>query len=694
MDPVEESAGRDGAAERATAALRFVFISYASQDVAAADNVCAALEKAGQPCWIAPRDVRPGEPYAAAIVEAINACRMLVLVLTKHAIDSPHVLREIERASSKKRPVLSIRLDETPLRPELEYFLSANHWLDASAKSIESVVPALVESVRGRATGHSGAAPLPAAAAAPAKQKPDPWRSGPVLVLAGLVLALLGYFAVDKLWLSKSGAGMAAGGSPPPIPPAAGNSTPAPGGSAPPFAPPAHSIAVLPFTNMSGVPQQDYFSDGLSEELLNSLAAIPDLRVAARTSSFTFKGKNDDVADIAHKLNVGAVLEGSVRKDGNHLRITAQLINATTGFHLWSKTYDRDLKNVLALQTEIAEAVTKSLEATLLADAAATIEIGGTQNPAAFDAYLRGRSLERGHVDKDSLMAMIAAYSEAARLDPKFAKAYVGMEEAQNIYANNFAPFSEVRPFFTQARQNAEKAVALAPGLATAHAAMAAIWERADLDFGRAQVEYDRALALSPNDVDVLLRSGFFLTSTGRVEAGLANIRKAVALDQLNAGGYRRLSFALTDARRYRESIEAADRALQFDPADTTMLNSRGFDFLMLGNLDAARENCVTPKPTWLGRLCAALLYDRLHDRAKGEAQLAAMQGELGNSAAYQYAEIQAQWGNLPKAMEWLETAFRVRDPGLLTLRSDVLIDPLRQEPRFREIERELNFPN
>src|SRR6267154_1257588 len=155
MDPVEESAGRDGAAERATAALRFVFISYASQDVTAADNVCAALEKARQPCWIAPRDVRPGEPYAAAIVE----------------------------------------------------------------------------SVRGRATAHSRADPLPAAAAAPAKQKPDPWRSGPVLVLAGLVLALLGYFAVDKLWLSKSSAVMAAGGSPLPIPRVAWNSAPAPGGS-------------------------------------------------------------------------------------------------------------------------------------------------------------------------------------------------------------------------------------------------------------------------------------------------------------------------------------------------------------------------------------------------------------------------------------------------------------------------------
>ena len=309
---------------------------------------------------------------------------------------------------------------------------------------------------------------------------------------------------------------------------------------------------------MSGDPKQDYFSDGLSEELLNSLATIRDLQVAARTSSFSFKGKDADVADIARKLNVGDVLEGSVRKDGNQVRITAQLINAVTGFHLWSQTYDRNLKNVLALQTEIATAVTKALQATLLADAVTTIEIGGTQNPAAFDAYLRGKNLDRGGLDKDNTLARIAAYPQAARLDPGFGKAYVGEAKAQNMYANNFAKDTETPTLFKQARENSEKAVALAPELGEAHASMAGVLQQGYLDFARAQAEYDRALALAPNDVDVLLRSGVYFVTMGRTDAGLSNIRRAIALDQLNPAAYARLSIALSYAHKYRDAIAAS----------------------------------------------------------------------------------------------------------------------------------------
>src|SRR6202043_2251978 len=156
------------------------------------------------------------------------------------------------------------------------------------------------------------------------------------------------------------------------------------------FAPPPHSIAVLPFVNLSGDKEQEYFSDGLTEELLNSLTEVNELQVAARTSAFSFKGKDTDIGTIARKLNVGAVLEGSVRRSGNTVRITTQLINAVTGFHLWSHTYDRDLGEVLKLETEIATAVASALKVTLLGNVAAKVELGGTRNPAAFDAYLRG----------------------------------------------------------------------------------------------------------------------------------------------------------------------------------------------------------------------------------------------------------------------------------------------------------------
>jgi TolB-like protein len=689
------------ASDAAANTVRFhdVFVSYASQDVAVANAIVAALERTGLQCWIAPRDVPPGTLYADVIIRAINGTKVLVVVLSEYAVSSPHVGKEIERASAKQRPIIALRTDATPLTPALEYFLSESQWIDVGVAGTDAVSAKLAEAVQRLVAFPSGVHPDRAAdtakpAAASIRVLAGQRLNRPIVALIGVVMVALAYFVVDKAWLSKHNTTAHTEAAVPTTARATGADPAKSSNATPASAPPAHSIAVLPFVNMSGDPKQDYFSDGLSEELLNSLAAIRDLQVAARTSSFTFKGKDADVADIARKLNVGAVLEGSVRKDGNQVRITAQLINALTGFHLWSHTYDRDLKNVLALQTEIATAVTKALQATLLADAATSIGIGGTRNPAALDAYLRGKHLERGSFNKENMLARIAAFSEAVGLDPQFAKAYVGVANAQNSYANNYATGAEVRSWFKRARENSEKAIALAPELGEAHASIAGVLERGYLDFARAQTEYDRALTLAPNDVDVLLRSGVYFVTMARADAGLSNIRRAIALDQLNPDGYARLSVALSYAHKYRDAIEASDRALQLDPNDTAIENFRGLNYLLLGDFTPARESCATEKRTWSGQLCMAILYDKLHQRRLAEAELKAMQAELGESAAYQYAEIYTQWGDIPKALDWLESAYRLPDPGIGGLRADILVDPLRSEPRFKEIERKLNLPN
>jgi TolB-like protein/tetratricopeptide (TPR) repeat protein len=675
-----------------------VFISYASQDAAVANTVVGTLERSGIKCWIAPRDVPAGAPYAEGIIRAINGSKTLVLVLSKNAVSSPHVGKEVERASSKRRPIVVFRTDATPLTPSLEYFLSESQWIEAGAGGADATSAKLVEAVQRLIAHPSSANPahdanqhIPVAAvpaSAPANQR---WKL-PLAAAVAVVAAAFIYFAVGKPWLSRHPRGAVTESAPTldavGVVPAKTN------GDASASAPPPHSIAVLPFANMSGDPTQEYFSDGLSEELLNSLVAIRDLQVAARTSSFTFKGKNEDVADIARKLHVGAVLEGSVRKDGNRVRITAQLISASTGFHLWSQTYDRDLKNVLTLQTEIATAVTRALKATLLADAAAAIEIGGTQSPAAFDAYLRGKNLERMGFTKENGLARMAFFSEAIRLDPNFARARVGVADAQIAYASNFAPGPEIRSWYRRARDHAGKAISLAPELGEAHVAMAFTWERGYLDFARAQVEYERALSLSPNDPGVLIRSGRFFVTMGRTEEGLSKIRRAIAMDQLNPKGYALLSFALGDAQRYREAIEASDRALQIDANSSDVKNARGLNYLLLGEFDSARESCETEKRDWQGRLCMAILYNRLGRHPDAESERAALQAESGEGVAYQMAEIYAQWGNIPKALDWLDTAYRLPDSGIVTLRVDQLVDPLRKEPRFREIERKLNFPN
>jgi TolB-like protein/Tfp pilus assembly protein PilF len=655
-------------------AVKSIFISYASQDIVAANKVCAALEAAGLPCWIAPRDVRPGEPYAAAIVEAINACRLLVLVLTKNAIDSRHVLREVERASSKNRSVLSIRLDAAELPPELEYFLSANHWLDASGGTLESVLPALIESVRGPARTDARAAAT-RAVGPPASRR----LNRPLIALAAVVVAVLGYFAFDKLWLPRRlTAGTTGTGAPSAI-------------SAPAFTPPPHSIAVLPFVNMSGDPKQDYFSDGMSEELLNSLASVRELQVAARTSSFSFKGSGTNVADIARQLNVGAILEGSVRKDGGRVRITTQLINAVTGFHLWSQTYDRELRNVLALQTDIASAVTKALQATLLNDVSAVVELGGTHDPRAFDAYLRGRGIEE--VSKETSLAEIAAYDEAIRLDPAYAKAYIGKANALGHYAGSYEPAATARTVIEKAHTIAEKAVQLAPDLAEAHLALASSYDDGLLDFARGKAEYERAQALAPGDARLLSEYAMFLARLGHADEAIATAQHAVTLDPLNASSYDHLGYVLLFGHHNREAIAAFDHALSLDPNIHWAHGMRGLAFLGLGEFEAAHQSCTTPPLSWVGQLCMAIAYDKLGRKADAQAEVARMKAESGDAMAYQFASIYAQWGDVASALDWLDTAFRLKDPGFAWLKVDALLDPLRKERRFQAIEAKLNFP-
>ena len=507
-------------------------------------------------------------------------------------------------------------------------------------------------------------------------------------IIAVLALAVI-YFVLDKFWLSNiSGRGQHGA--------AATTIAAAPAAQAEPaaaFVPPAHSIAVLPFVNMSGDSQQDYFSDGLSEELLNSLSRITALQVAARTSSFSFKGKQVDIADIAHKLNVGAILEGSVRKVGARVRITAQLINAVTGFHLWSQTYDRDLSDILALQTEIASAVTTALQATLLGNVSALIELGGTQNALAFDAYLRGQRFVDTARDKEARSAEVAAYSEAVRLDPRYAKAYVGLSLALIGFASNAANGPAIRETYKEARAAAERALALAPELGEAHAAFAAVVDVGFTDYPRAAAEYERALALSPGNALVLRMSALFLSRMGRAEAAFTYAQRAVVLDPLNVSSHRALGDVLYEARRYPESIEAFNRALTLNPQAGAAPTGRGLAQLALGEFEAARASCATPPLDWYNSFCLAIVYHKLNRQSDADAALAAVRAEFGDDASFQYAEIYAQWGNIPTALEWLETAYRVHDTGLVELKVDPMLDPLRQEPRFKAIERKFTFP-
>ena len=462
------------------------------------------------------------------------------------------------------------------------------------------------------------------------------------------------------------------------------------------FSPPPHSIAVLPFVNMSGDKEQDYFSDGLSEELLNDLARINELQVAARTSSFSFKGKDTDIGTIARKLNVGAVLEGSVRRSTHTVRVTAQLNNALTGFHMWSQTYDRELGDVLKLQAEIASAVASALKVTLLSDAATEMTVGGTRNPAAYDAYLRSASAYWQATSASDNESVRAGYQEAVRLDPNFALAYAGWSLALAGYAGTFAHGPAVGDFYRQARAPALKAVALAPELAEGHLALAYVYENS-LDFAGASEEFKRAMTLAPGNARVLRDYGGFAVAIGRTDAGIAAARRAVALDPLNVNSQVQLSGVLLLARRYDEALAAYQDGLSLQPKNGPWWVASGGSLIYyaLGDFEKMSAVCEgVGEAVKDFQDCLALAYHKLGRQADAETALARFKALQGNAGAYGYATIYAQWGNTSKALEWLETGLQLRDANLILLKTDPLLDPLRKEPRFKAIERELNFPS
>jgi TolB-like protein len=448
----------------------------------------------------------------------------------------------------------------------------------------------------------------------------------------------------------------------------------------------------MPFVNLSGDPSQEYFSDGLTEELLNSLSRITELQVAGRTSSFYFKGKDVDLSTVAHKLNVVTVLEGSVRRSSHTVRVTAQLINAVTGFHLWSQTYDRSLGDVLALQTEIADAVTSALKVTLLGGTAAKVELGATRNPAAFDAYLRGLRLARVATNAQECRPAVEAFSEAINFDSTYALAFASraltLWDCASHYTGDWLRY----PVASRVRADAERAIALAPTLAEGHVALSSL-ESGLLEFAAASEACGRALALAPGNARALYYCSRLAGELGPADAAIAAARRGASLDPLNALSHRALGDTLRYARRYEEAIAAYQDSIAVDPEHSDEAYARrGLSYYLMGNLPLAQSSCEARPDYYENWVCQAMTYDRLgrhNDAVEAMRRLVQLGGD---GAAYQYAEIYTQWHQQGAALDWLDKALRLRDPGLIYLRIDPLLDPVRKQPRFRAVERALNL--
>jgi TolB-like protein len=450
----------------------------------------------------------------------------------------------------------------------------------------------------------------------------------------------------------------------------------------------AKSIAVLPFVNMSGDTGNEYFADGLSEELLNLLAKIPDLRVAARTSAFKFKGEKIDVQEVAQKLNVAHILEGSVRKSGNKVRITAQLIKAADGSHLWSETYDRTLDDIFVVQDDIASEVVQALKLTLLGTALTTRS--KPQDSEAYNLALQGRFFVERRGQKD-LERAVEYFRRSRERDPEYAPAWAGLSRAYADQAGSgFAPVADG---FRRAREAAEKALALDPQLADAHLAMGWIQRSYDWDWVAADASHRTALDLEPGNALALRRAGLQAATLGRWNEAIDLTNKAIERDPLRPGSYSNLGFMLLATNRDTEAEAAFRKALELDPDGASWHYGIGQALLLQGKTDAALlEMQQETEEIW--RLSGLpLVFHALGRRGESDAALAALKSKYAGEAAYQIAEVHAFRGEADLAFEWLERAYDQRDGGLTDIKGDRFVRGLVGDPRYKAFLRNLKLP-
>ena len=444
------------------------------------------------------------------------------------------------------------------------------------------------------------------------------------------------------------------------------------------------SVVVLPFTSTDK--EQEYFSDGLAEELIGALSKNPKLRVISRSSAFSFKGKETNIKAIAKTLNVTHVLEGSVRKSGNQLRISAQLVEAATDSNVWSQTYDRQMDNIFAIQDEITSSVADALRGTLQGE---TPKVKET-NPEAYNAYLQGRFFYDRR-SKEDLEKAIPYLEQALRIDPRYARAWVVLSRVHSNQADRGnVPVEEG---YAKARKEAEKALELDPNLAEAHAQMGWIKTYYDWDWTGADAAYKKALELEPANAVVVRGASVLAATFGRLDEAIALIRRSIELDPLRVASHYNLGSLEYFAGRWTEAEVKYRKALELNPQFPAAHYYLGLVYLAQSKTEEAlAEIQKEPEPLWGGQ-GLALAYYALGKKEKADAALSDYIKEFQNDAAFQIAEIYAFRGETDKAFEWLERSYKQRDSGLSGMKVDPLLRTIEKDPRYRAFLQKMKLP-
>jgi TolB-like protein/Tfp pilus assembly protein PilF len=664
---------------------RAVFISYASQDADPARRICAALRAAGIEVWLDQSELRGGDAWDQKIRQQIQDCALFIPVISANTAQRPEGYFRLEwtladqrsqRIARSKTFIVPVSVDATPLAAtDVPESFARVQWTRLPGGETPPAFAQRVATLLG-ASGAGAPAAAPAATAAPGipvRRASAPW---PLIATAAAVLIVAGLIVLKPWRLLAAGPHVAADTRAAAVPAGAAAALAA-----------EKSVAVLPFTDMSERHDQEYFSDGLAEELIDTLTKVPQLRVPARTSSFSFKGKSVTVGEIAHALGVSHVLEGSVRKSGEHMRITAQLIRADDGFHLWSQTYDRDVRDVFAVQDDIARAVADELKLALMSvgsDAGAR-----TSNIEAHNLYLQAQYRVARDTVPD-LEQAVPLYREALHLDPNYAAAWAALGYCYTRRAANGLDTTGVA--FREASASAARAIELDPQLAEGYLALGVAKMQYALDWAAGAAALAKVVTLDPNNALAEQILGHLTAGTGRMSDALGHFRRSVELDPLNLIHQKYLGRALHYARRTAE----ADRLLRAAIAENTTFPGLHYELgrtlLLEGDAKAALSVFeAETDPAWRS-FGLPLGYFANHRVPEARAALKALEEQSAGSE-FQVAETYGFYGDTGQAFAWLDRAVTLHDPGIIWLRRDALFSRLEADPRYAALLKRVNMP-
>jgi TolB-like protein/Tfp pilus assembly protein PilF len=661
---------------------RAVFISYASEDAEAAQRICEALSAAGIEVWFDKSELRGGDAWDQSIRKQIRTCALFLPIIShtthdrregyfrlewKLAIDRCHLMDanlafllpvviddtrdDDERMPERFREVQWTRLPGGKTHPD--FVEHVQRLLSRNASS----------EIRTASFGT-----LPSGSRAPKSWSPK--RALPAAVAFVVLAAIMAYFAIQKTWTSK--------------PAASTHLTPSA----------AASIAVLPLANESGDAGQQYFSDGISEDLITALSQFPGLKVIGRTSAFQFRDPKEDSRSIGAKLGVAHLLEGTVRRSGDIVRVSAELIDTADGSAQWSERYDRPYKDLFALQDEITRAVAVALKAKLLPGehAAAQSEQPPSGNLQAYNALLQGRFYFARGTEADDRNA-IEFLTQATQLDPRYASAWSELSYGWSTHSGDFLEGAAAQEAYAKAREAADRALAVSPDLAAAHSARGYLLQVVDFDWHGAEAQYRRALELAPNDAQVKFNLGSVLASFGEMDQAIELTRQGLVTDPLRAGAYKQLATYFLGLHRLDEAARAINKAVELQPASEPNRSWLTIIETQRGNATAALEAAQQEPPGIFRDMSLAFARQIGGEQSAADAALRTLIEKQANNSAYQIAEVYALRNDAKATFEWLDRAWNNRDAGIQYLLFDPFILRYKDDPRFAAFCRKVGLP-